>query len=155
MTEDGSPPGTAPFATDREALDLLDQFREGSLPKAAFTHRAHLMVGLWFLDHHSEAEARALVPAAIKRFNDRVGTVPKPRGGYHETITQFYLSMIARFRHRWRGEASFATRANALHDELEDRALPLRHYSEALLWSEEARARWVAPDLAPIDERSP
>jgi hypothetical protein len=152
VIENGPPPGSAPFGTDREALDLLERFREGSLPKAAFTHRAHLMVGLWFLDHHDEANARKLVPEAIKRFNDRVGTVPKPRGGYHETITQFYLSMIARFRRRWRGGTSFAARANALYQELEDRSLPLRHYSETLLWSDEARARWVAPDLAAIDE---
>jgi hypothetical protein len=141
-----------PFADDREAFGVIEAFQLETLPKAGFTHRAHLALGLWYLDHHEEGEARRLVPEAIRRFNDRVGTTPTPRGGYHETITQLYLSMIGRFRREWRGDPSFAARANALYDQLADRTLPTRYYSEARLWSDEARARWLEPDLRPIDE---
>ncbi len=152
MTDSHHPGLEEPFPTDQEALALIRDFMAETLPKASFTHRAHLTVGLWFLDHHDEVEARRLVPEAIRRFNDRVGTVAKPRGGYHETITQFYLSMITAFRREWRGEASFAARANALYQRLADRTLPLRYYSEELLWSAEARARWVEPDVRAMDE---
>jgi hypothetical protein len=144
-----------PFATDQEATRLIGAFHRGDLAKEAFTHRAHLAVGLWYLDRHPEADARRLVPEAIRRFNARVGTVESPRGGYHETITQCYLSLIAEFRRGWRGEPSFAARANALAERLGEPALLLRHYSEELLWSARARAEWVPPDRLPMDGWSP
>lgn len=141
----------APFATDEEALALLAAFEAGTLTRPEFTHRAHLLVGLWYLDHHPLAEARRLVPDAIKAFNAIVGTSPSPRGGYHETITQFYLTVIDRFRATWQGSPSLAERANALYARYGARDLLLRHYPEEDLWSAEARVRWIPSKIDPVE----
>lgn len=129
---------------------MIAGFRAGTLPKGEWTHRAHLTGGLWFLEQFGLERARAMMPDAIRRFNVASGGENTATSGYHETITQFYLTIIDGFRRHYRGSGGFADRANALFDALGARDVPLRHYSAELLWSVEARARWIEPDLLPI-----
>ena len=146
----GPPLGSRPFTTDAEAALRCDAFLACSLPKPAWTHRAHLAAALWHLDRHSADQSLLLMRDAIKRYNRSVGTIDSPTEGYHETITVFYMRIAAWFRAGWRGSASFADRANALYEDWGDRNLPLRHYSRERLFSVEARAGWIEPDLDPI-----
>ena len=86
----------------------------------------------------------------ILRLNQAHGVPTTPTRGYHETITRFYMHVVA---HHLRVEPAgddWADRANRLYRRLGARDLPLRHYSEARLKSAEARARWVEPDLRPM-----
>ncbi len=148
MEADAATPGGGPFDTDEGAERMVSAFLTGTLPKAAWTHRAHLTGGLWIVTRHGLERGRELMPEAIKRFNAATDTATN---GYHETITQFYLTVIDQFsRGRPRGPG-LATLANELYEALGDRNLPLRHYSADLLWSSEARLRWIRPDLAPIE----
>ena len=141
----------SPLATEDQILEMITAFRNGTLVKEAFTHQAHLLVGLWHLDHFPVDDARRLVPEGIRRFNARVGTTEKPRGGYHETITQFYLTIIDRFR-RDAGSGSMADRTPAMLASLGDRGLVREYFSDELLWSAPARAQWIEPDLKAMSE---
>jgi hypothetical protein len=141
--------GHRPFQDDQEALALCRGFLATTLPKPAWTHRAHLTIGLWHLNEYGLAESRTRVPAAIRRYNAAVGTLDTPTSGYHETITQLYLSLIDRFRAA-RAPTGFAEAANALYLEWGDRKVPLMFYSEERLWSVAARAGWIEPDQAPL-----
>jgi hypothetical protein len=152
MQADEATPGDRPFITDEAVERLVGAFLAATLPKVGWTHRAHLAGGLWIVTRHGLDRARELMPEAIKRFNAATGTADTPTSGYHETITQFYLTVIDRFRRRTRRGSGLATQANELYDAFGDRELPLRHYSAGLLWSSEARLRWIRPDLAPIEE---
>ncbi|MBL8985822.1 MAG: hypothetical protein JNJ80_06115 [Gemmatimonadetes bacterium] len=134
---------------------LVAGFRACQLPKAAWTHQAHLATGLWFLDRLGLAEARRLLPEAIRQFNLSVGGTNTATAGYHETITQFYLTVIEDFRRGLPAGSPLVDRVNAVVATLGDRRLPTRHFSEALLWSETARARWVEPDLLPLPAVEP
>jgi hypothetical protein len=80
-----------------------------------------------------------------------------PTGGYHETITRFYMMVICMMVicHYVAEEAEeagtdWAARANRLLARYGARDLPLRHYTKDLLMSAEARFGWVEPDLRPI-----
>jgi hypothetical protein len=148
--QDDAALGHGRFGSDRELEGLVAAFTAGTLPKAAWTHRAHLFAGFVLVSRYGLAAARTLMPAAIKHFNAAVGTADTRTGGYHETITQFYLTVIERFR-RTTAAGDMAAQANHLFECWGDRGLPLRYYSESLLWSVEARKRWILPDLAPID----
>lgn len=145
----------APFQTDAEIEALVAGFRACRLPKAAWTHQAHLATGLWFLDRMGLAQARRLLPDAIRQFNRSVGGANTATAGYHETITQFYLTVIEDFRRGLPAGSPLVDRVNAVVATLGDRRLPTRHFSEALLWSETARARWVEPDLLPLPAVEP
>jgi len=140
----------APAGLDTEAL--VRAFVDRTLPREQWTHHAHLRVGLWHVLAFGEAEAVNRLRERIRGYNETVGTANTDASGYHETLTVFYVRMIAAFAaSEDRPEAGSAAGAEArLLAELGDRDLPLRYYSRERLFSTEARRRWLAPDLRPL-----
>jgi hypothetical protein len=133
------------------ALDrLAAAFLEGTLPKAAWTHEAHLRVGVWHLLRFPPSEALDRLREGIRRYNEATGTANSAHAGYHETITRFYVRVIGGFI----AAADRSRPADALADDLVaqlgDRALPLCHWSAERLMSPEARRGWVEPDREPL-----
>jgi len=134
-----------------ETPHLIAQFCQRTLPKAEWTHAAHLRVGLWYVLHFSPEEALSRLRSGIRLLNEAHGTPNTDRGGYHETITRFYVQWIGRFvRERGRSKP-FDELAAELVAAAGDNKVPLRYYSSAVLFSAAARLRWVEPDLASLD----
>ena len=61
--------------------DLVAAFRDGTLPRAEWTHVAHLRVGAWHVHRHGAAMALELLRDGIRRLNDRHGTVNSDTSG--------------------------------------------------------------------------
>ena len=138
------------FRTGEEMFELLRRFEDCTLPREEWTHAAHLTVALWHLLQFDWPEAVARVRARIKRYNAAHGIRTTPTGGYHETLTLFWLRAVRAFLEAERNEArALVHLANELA-ETHDRNLPLEHYTRELLFSPEARAHWVEPDLKPL-----
>ncbi len=146
------PTAAPPFADDAPiryvGLGLLAR----SLPKAEWTHQAHLLATLYLMQERPDLELRRDLPGIIWRYNQASGTTNTDSAGYHETITQFYLLALANFRARLPAELPLHRQAGLLlssafaaHD------LPLEHWRRETLFSVEARRVWVAPDKAPLD----
>jgi hypothetical protein len=133
--------------TERIAQGLIDC----SLPKAEWTHEAHLRAGLWHVLQHGAPAALELLRARISRYNESVGTANTDTSGYHETITRFYVTVIDRFLGAHDAAAPIDDLAAQLIAEHGDRRLPLRCYSESRLFSPVARRSWVEPDIKSID----
>ena len=134
---------------DTESLVRL--FLDRSLPKPAWTHVAHLRVGLWHVRRFGADLAVDLLRERISRYNESVGTANTSTSGYHETLTVFYVKVIDAFVS---ADASPDQEADTLERRLleavGDREVPLRYYSRECLFSTEARRQWVAPDLQPL-----
>src|SRR5215218_2173125 len=79
--------------TDAEIETLVRGFEDGSLPRAEWTHEAHLTMALWYLRLHPRDEATRLVRDGIRRYNEGQGNAT----GYHETITLAWIAVIVRF----------------------------------------------------------
>lgn len=131
----------------RSLENLAAAFLDRTLPKAEWTHHAHLRVGLWHVFHLGAPEAMNALRDRIKAYNASVGGKNTDTEGYHETITQFYVFTIASF-------LSKADRMRPLNDLAEelihyhgDHDLPLRYYSKERLSSKEARIGYIEPDL--------
>ena len=124
---------------------------ECTLPKAEWTHHAHLRAGLWHVVTFGEAEAAALLRERISRYNESVGTRNTDTSGYHESITRFYVIVIERFLAANNRALPIDQLAARLLAEYGDRRLPMRYYSEGQLFSVVARRSWVEPDLRSID----
>lgn len=139
------------FGTDAEVERLVSMFESCTLPRARWTHRAHLTVGLWYLVRHEEAVATDLIRRGIQRYNQACGIETTETSGYHETVTLFYARMIERFLRRTGKAASIAVLAEALFNSMGDKQLPLDYYSRERLMSGQARTGWVEPDLKPLD----
>jgi hypothetical protein len=69
----------------------------------------------------------------------RTGVANTAVSGYHETITRFYLCVIRSFLDSADGARTIDELADELIARFGERELPLRYYSRARLFSEEAR----------------
>ena len=121
-----------------------------TLPKAEWTHHAHLRAGLWHVMQFGPFTALELLRARISAYNSSVGTANTDTSGYHETITRFYVVVIDRFLSTADRTLDIDELARRLIDSHGDRRLLQHYYSEGRLFSVEARRSWVEPDLRPI-----
>ena len=141
----------ARFRTTGEILALVRRFDDCTLPREEWTHAAHLTVALWHLLQYDWPEAVRRVRLRIQNYNAAHGVRTTPTGGYHETLTLFWLRAVRAFLEAERNEARalvhLANELAATHD----KGLPLTYYTRERLFSPEARANWVEPDLKPLD----
>jgi hypothetical protein len=141
------------LAQDIEAF--VRQFEAGTLPSARWTHRAHLLVGLWYLSKHPVSEALDIVRERIRAYNAAIGTANTDHSGYHETLTRLYLDAIGKHKDRHSGGSLPHSLVLLLQTPLARSDWPLQFYSRERLFSEQARREWVEPDLrgdAQVDE---
>jgi hypothetical protein len=133
-----------------EIESFIRSFEEGSLPRVEWTHAKHLTVALWYLLQHPRDEATRRIRHGIQSYNLRVGN----RTGFHETITLAWIAVITGFLESRDRERPLADLAGELIAVCGEKDYLLRFYSRDRLFSDEARHRWVTPDLEPIEDHS-
>ena len=119
-------------------------FESGDFNPEGFDHEAHVRVAWCYLEQYPAAVAIARFTSALRTLTVRLGASDK----YHETITWFFMIMIAERRAAcspgdWEGFR------NANRDLLEGSAFLKRHYSRNRLDSTDARRHFLLPDLLP------
>ncbi len=127
-----------------------------TLPKAEWTHEAHLAATTYLLLEHPEIDLDTALAGLIRDYNESVGGVNDDTQGYHETITRAYLLGVRLFLRN-------ADRTRPIHDLVNDllrapvgrRDWPLGFWSKERLFNVEARRRWVEPDLATMPSVQP
>jgi hypothetical protein len=137
-----------------EPLDdaaLLDGFERCTLPKACWTHQAHVRVAWLHLQRDAFPVALQKMGAGIRKLNGAHGVENGPSSGYHETLTCTFMCLI------WAALQS----AGGFQDSLEfceanphllARTLPRAFYTRERMNSVDARQRFVPPDLAPLPQ---
>lgn len=128
---------------------LIEGFENCTWPCDQWTHQAHLVMGVWYVSRHSVEAAGDIIREAIKRYNVSCGGANTATGGYHETITQFYIGYIQHYLEA-AGNQSLTDLVNDFCLHHGDKNLPLRYYSKDRLMSVEARFGWLEPDLQPL-----
>ena len=136
------------FLSDDAVAHVGEGFLALALPKAEWTHEAHLATTTYLLLRHPEIDLDAELPGFIRRYNDSVGGVNDDTQGYHDTITRAYLRGVRLFLEE-------ADRTRPIHELVNEllmspmgrRDWPLRFWSTDQLMSVEARRAWVEPDL--------
>ena len=152
MVDDGRMEWVDLYHHPQEIERLVAAFYDCSLPQKQWTHYAHLTVGLWHRLHYGMAEAILRVRFGIQTYNESCGVKMTPQGGYHETITLFYLWAIGEYLESAGDDTPLVDLANGLlNSPLGDRKLPLAYYSRECLFSWEARVGWIEPDLKPLE----
>lgn len=142
--------GRESFRTLEEIEQLVFAFESCTLPREEWNHHAHLTVGLWYLAAHNRKLATNLIRNGIQKYNQARGIVQTKNGGYHETITLFYVYLITKYLSSVKGE-SLVSLVNGLLERYGDNQAALEYYSEELLMSWKARTTWIEPDLKPLD----
>jgi hypothetical protein len=136
------------LASDAAIRSIGERMLACALLKPEWTHEAHLSTCAWLIAERPEILPERDLPRLIRRYNESVGGVNDETQGYHETITQVSIVGVRAALSRSEGRA-LAERVNELLQAPEGRRdWPLRFYSQELLFSKDARLRWVEPDLA-------
>lgn len=128
---------------------FLHRFETCQLPESEWSHLAHVRVAWTCLAQSESREAIARIRRGILRYNTYV---LNRRHKYHETVTVAFTRIVAsemRSGEPWR---DFSARIGGILD----RESPVldRYYSKSLLNSEEARTRFLEPDLENLPEIS-
>ena len=132
------------FASDAEIAHIGEGLLARTLPRAEWTHEAHLAATTYLLTRRPDIAIDAELPGIIRSYNESVGGVNDDTQGYHETITRLFLA-----------EADLREPLHELVNQLllspmGRRDWPLRFYSPGHLFSVEARRRFVPPDIAAL-----
>lgn len=138
------------FASDAAVRRIGEGLLARTLPKADWTHEAHLAACAWLLLERPEIVPERDLPDIIRSYNVAVGGENTDTAGYHETLTQLYIIGVRAFLAA-RPDDGLLAQVNALlSSAIGRRDWPFRYYSRNLLFSLEARRGWVEPDLAVI-----
>lgn len=130
--------------------DILFQrsFEALEVAPSAFDHAAHVRLAYIYLCQHSPDEAAERMKSSLLAFVDHLGV---GRSKFHETMTQAWILAVRHFM-ELSPRSTSASEFIAANPHLLDTKIMLKHYSAELLFSEEARAAFVRPDIAPIPE---
>ena len=140
-----------PHTASTDDLRFRRAFEEGGVTPAQFDHRSHVRLAYVYLTEGGVEPAAAAIRRALLAFLDRHGI---DAAKYHETLTRSWILAVRHFMERTAPVPS-ADAFIAANPELLDSKIMLSHYSAALLFSPEARAQFVEPDLQSIPRHGP
>jgi hypothetical protein len=137
--------------TEAEIDAFIAAFEECTLVKQRWTHSAHLLTGACYVHSLGQAAAIEKMRTCVRRYNESVGGKNTETSGYHETITVAWIKLLDGLRRSTPtvDRASFA--ALAVQHFANRRDIFSQYYDFDLVGSTEARLRWVAPTLQPLD----
>jgi hypothetical protein len=121
---------------------LADRLERCVYPNAEFFHADHIRLAWHYMRVYGEERATERMRRTISGFAVSLGHPEK----YHDTVTVAWMRAVAAAMACTPGAADFAAFL-AAHPWLLDRDCLLAFYSRGRLFSDEARARWVEPDL--------
>ncbi|QNI37311.1 hypothetical protein [Edaphobacter albus] len=141
-----------PLPSSETEIDaFLAAFEGCTLPKAEWTHAAHLLTGACYVHTLGREAAIAKMRSCVRQYNESVGGKNTSTSGYHETITVMWIRLLD---HLLRESASmhrakFA--ALAVERFGPQRDIFREYYDFDLPGSTEARMHWVEPTLKALD----
>jgi len=109
----------------------------------AFNHRAHVQLAYIYLAEQDTETALSSMRRALLAF---IQHHQIPVAKYHETLTKAWILAVRHFMAITPSSSSSASFI-ASNPQLLDPAIMMTHYSAEVLFSPEARARFVEPNL--------
>lgn len=126
----------------------IRSFEAGAIDPNDFDHAVHVYIAWCYLQEHSLLDAIARFTTALRALTDRLGAAAR----YHETITWFFLVVIAERCAKTPSDDWPSFRQHNA-DLLRDASILRRFYTADRLQSELARRQFVLPDR-PQDDHS-
>ena len=135
------------YRTIEDIEKLVRSFETATLTRDEWRHSDHLVVALYYLSHHDPNTATDKMRSGILNLLANAFKVDLNKEmPYHETLTVFWMRTIADFIASRNGEPLVKKADDVIN--LFDKDYPLRFYSHELLFSDDARARFLEGDLS-------
>lgn len=133
------------YKTENELLSVVESFERGTISRDDWGHAEHLIVASFYLSEND-------FDAAYKKMRDGIFNLLKAfkvdlkkEMPYHETLTTFWMRTVEDFRKTKIGYSEFEICSEMTKSF--DKDFPLNFYTRGLLFSDEARAKFIEPDL--------
>jgi len=128
---------------------FMAAFERQTLPFDDWTHEAHLRMAWGYLSRHPAHEAEQLIRQGIQRYN--IVNKTRVSRGFHESVTACFVRLVAAAVRAGPPAENF-DEFRRRHPHLLQSAVVYNHYSPELLATEDARTRFVEPDLCPLPD---
>ena len=139
------------FTSDAEIEHIGKGLLARTLPRAEWTHEAHLAATTYLLLKRPDVDLDTELPGIIRSYNESVGGVNSDTEGYHETITRTFLRGVRLFLAEGDPKEPLRELVNELLlSPMGRRDWPFRFYSRERLFSVAARRDFLAPDVAAL-----
>lgn len=117
------------------------------LAAAEFDHKAHLRLAYIYLSGNSVSKSVDLMRHALHGLLEHAGIEPSEK--YHETLTKAWILAVCHFMKCSAGSSS-SEHFLKENEVLLNPKVMLTHYSESVLFSKDARVKFIEPDLEQI-----
>lgn len=133
------------YNTEQDILNRVAGFENGTISESEWRHAEHLIVALYYLKYYDLETSTAKMRDGIFNLLKSFGVDLTKMMPYHETLTIFWMQTVNNFKSSKNGY-SVVEIGNELIEKF-DKDFPFKFYSRELLFSDEARAKFVEPDL--------
>jgi hypothetical protein len=140
------------LATPESFDAFLHGFENGALPKPEWTHGAHVASAANYLFGSTVKVVLPQMRARISAYNLSVGGANTTTSGYHETLTRFWLVIVAEFLRQRQPQSRIEAARQAVAVFGEARTLHTLYYSGDVVKDPAARLGWRPPDLLPLPD---
>jgi len=142
-----------PFlASDSVLSEFVSQWEAHTLPKAQWTHGAHVAVCAFYTASFGSVEALRRMRAGIPVYNVAVGGQNTEDSGYHETLTVLWAKIVGDFIAARQFATPFAAVEATVHRFGQQRKLHEAFYTFNVVADRRARREWVPPDANPLPD---
>lgn len=136
------------YENDSEIEKVVSGFEDTSIARADWKHSHHLVVALYYVERFGlEAAIEKIRDGLFKLLTEGFKVDLTKEMPYHETLTVFWMRTVAAYASTKNG-MPLHEKANNLIETF-DKDFPLNFYTREHLFSDDARARFVEPDLRP------
>ena len=137
------------YRNEREIAEVVRGFEDATIARGEWKHAEHLTVALYYVTLFGLEKATTKMREGIFGLLEAFAVDLTKEMPYHETLTVFWMQTVAEFNTTSEGD-SLLEKTNALIEKY-DKDFPLKFYSRELLFSDQARAAYVDPDLTKIE----
>ena len=142
-----------PFLASESALcEFVAEWEARTLPKAQWTHAAHVAVCAFYTAQLGHTEALRRMREGIPVYNLAVGGQNTADSGYHETLTCLWAQIIADFLATQQFATPFAAVESTVLRYGQERKLHETFYTFDVVADRLARREWVPPDKTPLPQ---
>ena len=139
------------YESESEILELVESFEKATISRDDWRHAEHLVVALYYLTRHDMETATNKMREGIFNLLRNAFAVDLTKDmPYHETLTIFWMQTIDMFNRTKNGDP-LLDKANEVVANY-DKDYPFRFYSRERLFSDEARARFIEPELKLVSD---
>lgn len=139
------------YRTVTEIEEVVHRFEECSYTPEEFVHEKHLTVAAVYFVRFDGAVAWERMRSGLRKFISHHG-----KNAYHETITEFWLSLVEHaIREGMPADRDVVARVNQVVRRFRDKNMIYAHFSRERLATPDAKASWLEPDLAAIPFETP